>query len=394
MINLLMALLSILVLVPIFVFFIQVLAAYFVKTTFASEVNHKLKVAVLIPAHNESAGILDTLNSVYPQMTEQDQLLVVADNCTDNTADIVRAQGINVIERFDDAQRGKGFALDFGIQYLKKSECDVLVIVDADCIVETGAIHKLASYAYEKNQPIQGLYLMQKKGEAQLKSKIAEFAWCIKNYVRPFGFAKLGLPCQLMGAGMAFPWPLIESVDLANGNIVEDMKLGIDFAFAGKAPIFYVNAKVHSYFPETATIQKGQSKRWEHGHLSMMMTQMPKLLVKGLKERNFQTIAMAFDLSIPPLALLVVILFVITLLTLILVWFFSVGMLAFKINLFGFTLLGLAIMIAWNGFGKKIISFGSMLYVPVYILKKIPNYISFINKRQSAWNKTKREQDL
>ena len=70
------------------------------------------------------------------------------------------------------------------------------------------------------------------------------------------------------------------------------------------------------------------------------------------------------------------------------------GMLAFKINLFGFTLLGLAIMIAWNGFGKKIISFGSMLYVPVYILKKIPNYISFINKRQSAWNKTKREQDL
>lgn len=394
MINLIMVLLSIVLLVPIFVLFIQVLAACFVNTTFASEVNRKLKVAVLIPAHNESAGILDTLNSVCPQMAEQDQLLVVADNCTDNTADIVRAHGVNVIERFDNARRGKGFALDFGIQHLKKSECDVLVIVDADCIVEARAIHKLASYAYEKNQPIQGLYLMQKKGEAQLKSKIAEFAWCIKNYVRPFGFAKLGLPCQLMGAGMAFPWPLIESVDLANGNIVEDMKLGIDFAFAGKPPIFYVNAQVLSYFPETVTIQKGQSKRWEHGHLTMMMTQMPKLLVKGLKERNLQTIAMAFDLSIPPLALLVVILFVMTLLTSIMVWFFSVGVLAFKINLLGFIVISLAIMIAWNGFGKKIISFASMLYIPIYILKKIPNYITFINKRQSAWNKTKREQDL
>jgi len=393
MINMLMALLSIIVLIPIMVLFIQVLAACFVRTTFALDVNCNLKVAVLIPAHNESAGILDTLNSVCPQMADQDQLLVVADNCTDNTADIVRDQGVNVIERFDDVQIGKGFALDFGIQHLKKSECDVLVIIDADCIVEHGAIHKLASYAHEKNQPIQGLYLMHKKGESQLKSKIAEFAWCIKNYVRPYGFAKLGLPCQLMGAGMAFPWSLIKSVDLANGNIVEDMKLGIDFALADKAPVFYANAKVLSYFPETVSIQKGQSKRWEHGHLSMMLTQLPKLLIKGIKERNLQTIAMAFDLSIPPLALLVVILFVLTLLTFILVWFFSIGMLAFKINLLGFTVLGLAIVIAWNGFGKKIISFSSMLYIPIYILKKMPNYISFINKRQSAWNKTKREQD-
>jgi hypothetical protein len=59
-----------------------------------------------------------------------------------------------------------------------------------------------------------------------LKSKVSEFAWCVKNLVRPLGYSNLGCPCQLMGTGMAFKWSTLSKADLANGNIVEDMKLG------------------------------------------------------------------------------------------------------------------------------------------------------------------------
>ena len=57
----------------------------------------------------------------------------------------------------------------------------------------------------------------------------------MKNWVRPLGLSNLNLPCQLMGTGMAFPWELIRSANLASGSIVEDTKLGLELA-SGRTP--------------------------------------------------------------------------------------------------------------------------------------------------------------
>ena len=95
------------------------------------------------------------------------------------------------------------------------------MIIDADCLIQENALNHIAVCALGHDRPVQALYLMYAKG-SDLKSKIAEFAWCVKNLVRPLGYAKLGLPCQLMGTGMAFAWDMIAKADLANGNIVED----------------------------------------------------------------------------------------------------------------------------------------------------------------------------
>lgn len=389
-IEMLLVVIALLLLIPTLVIFVQVLSACILKAS-ESQISQKdIGIAVLIPAHNESSGIIDTLNSIKPQLKATDRLLVVADNCSDNTAAIALANGAEVIERHDLDRRGKGFALDFGIRHLEKNPSEVLVIVDADCIVESNGLNSIAAYALHHGRPVQALYLMYAKSK-NLKSKVAEFAWCVKNRVRPLGYAKLGLPCLLMGTGMAFPWSTISKADLANGNIVEDMKLGIDLSIAGSPPIFYENTKVTSNFPLASEVQDGQRTRWEHGHLTMIFSEVPKLFTQGVIKGNKDLLAIAFELSVPPLALLVVLLFGYAVVTGMLLTTYGIGQFAFEITLTGIALLIIAIVIAWLGWGRKIIALSELLLVPVYVVSKVPNYIKFIFKRQKAWNKTERD---
>ena len=94
--------------------------------------------------------------------------------------------------------------------------------------------------------------------QSTINYQMAEFAWRVKNWVRPLGLSALGLPCQLMGTGMAFPWAVIRSAKLASGQIVEDLNLGLDLAMAGSPPIFCPSAQVTSRFPISAAAAERQ----------------------------------------------------------------------------------------------------------------------------------------
>ena len=202
-IDILLAVIATFLVIPIFVIFLQVIFACIPKEINSKELGKNRlssysNIAVLIPAHNESLGIVATLNSIKPQLKPSDRMVVIADNCTDDTAQIALANGAEVIERQDAVCRGKGYALDFGIRHLSHNPPGVVVVVDADCTLQADSLSALANYTLENNRPVQALDLMYAKGR-DLKSRIAEFAWCVKNWVRPLGYAKLGLPCQLMG---------------------------------------------------------------------------------------------------------------------------------------------------------------------------------------------------
>src|SRR5689334_7809846 len=101
-------------------------------------------IAVLVPAHDEELGIEPVLAAVRAGLTAQDRVLVVADNCTDNTAAVGRAAGAEVVERFDTRLVGKGYALDFGIRHLAARAPDVVIVIDADCLIEADALDRLA----------------------------------------------------------------------------------------------------------------------------------------------------------------------------------------------------------------------------------------------------------
>ena len=381
---------AILLLIPVIVIFAQVIFAYLPKRRESISIFPQTKIAVLVPAHDEAEGIAATINSILPQLKSGDRLIVVADNCTDNTAAIAIEQGAVAIERHDLTKRGKGYALDFGMRFIAQDPPDVVVIIDADCSIQDHALTKLVEYSVRHDRPVQSLYLMLSPLGAGLKIKIAEFAWVVKNLVRPLGYAKLGLPCQLMGTGMAFPWEIISRQNLANGNIVEDMKLGIDLCKSGKPPLFCVNAVVTSHFPSTAAAQSGQRIRWEHGHLGMILSEAPRLFWLVVTKRNKDLLAMAFDLCVPPLALLVAML----------TGFLAIAGFACMAGLSCLPLLiaigtvgifAFAILLAWWGWGRQIISLCTFLLIPVYVLSKIPYYFGFLLKRQKKWVRTDRK---
>src|SRR5213078_2248896 len=132
------------------------------------------------------------------------------------------------------------------------------------------------------------------------------FAVLLKNQIRPLGLHRLGFPCLLTGAGMAFPWAVLSAAELGTGNIVEDMKLGVDLALAGTAPRLSPEATLSgAAAPDRGSTLK-QRTRWEHGHVQTMLTQAPRLLVGGLLKARPSLLALGLELAIPPLSLLFV----------------------------------------------------------------------------------------
>ncbi|MHA6126721.1 glycosyltransferase family 2 protein [Pseudomonas fluorescens group sp. PF-1] len=382
--------LLILIVFPVCVLFVQVLLAWLPARSLPSAKSSRPRVAVLVPAHNESSVIVATLKTIGPQLLEGDRLLVVADNCADDTAALARAAGAEVVERSNDRQRGKGYALDFGVRHLASAAPDVIIIVDADCQISDGFVERLATCCIDSGRPTQSLNLMRAPAGSGLKVQIAEFAWCVKNRVRPRGWARLGLPCQLMGTGMAFAWRDLPLIDLASGHIVEDLKMGLDFCRSGKPPLFCPDALVTSYFPRSEEGLTTQRTRWEHGHLGVILGDTPKLLVESMAKGNGNLLAMTLDLLVPPLALLTLAL--VAALGLSWLVFLLAGILApALIATTGALLLAATILLAWSQFGREIISFSALMYAPFYAVKKIPLYIGFLLKRQVEWVRSKRD---
>ena len=347
-------------------------------------------VAILMPAHNEAAGITTAIASVLPQLRPGDRLLVVADNCSDDTAGVARAAGAEVAERHDPLRRGKGYALDFGVRALESRPPAIVVVMDADCIIEEGSLERLVRRCGSSGRPVQALYLMRSPAEAGLKSRISEFAWVVKNHVRPTAFLRLGLPCQLMGTGMAFPWSIIGKAPLASGHLVEDMQLGIDLAVAGVPPLFCADACVTSVFPSSDVGAVAQRTRWEHGHLSVIASGAPRLLAGAVTRRRLDLAAMALDLCVPPLASLALSTSAICALAALL--YLLTGKIApLLVALAAAVAIGLAIGLAWRSFGRGILSLADLLAAPGYALAKLPIYARVLTRRQQEWIRARRD---
>jgi cellulose synthase/poly-beta-1,6-N-acetylglucosamine synthase-like glycosyltransferase len=376
--------------VPVMVFFSQAVLAAISRAATEAASGRRPTVAVLIPAHNEEAGIGNTLACLRAQLTGGDRLLVVADNCTDDTAAVARGHGAEVCERTDPERRGKGYALDCGVRFLDDDPPDVLIIVDADCLVGKGAVGTLARRAFCTGRPVQALYMMHSQTRERLASRIAEFAWLVKNYVRPLGWHKAGFPCQLMGTGMAFPWPLISAASLANSHLVEDMKLGIELAGKGYPPLFCREAAVSSFFPLTADGARAQRSRWEHGHMSIIMNEIPGLLLQSVRTRNWGLLALAADLIVPPLALLVLLVGGILLLSAALLAWNGV-VLPFAAAAVLAAALASAVSLSWWKFGRTVVSPYDLLLAVVYAVEKIPLYIRYFINKQVEWIRTERK---
>ena len=349
----------------------------------------RLRTAVLVPAHNEAAGIAAALQSMQKQLAPGDRLIVVADNCSDNTAEVASEAGAEVVERRNLELRGKGYALDHGIRFLEAAPPDLVLIVDADCELHPGSLDRLARLCAQEGRPVQALDLMHAPAGAGLKTRIAAFAWTVKNHARPLGNHRLGLPCQLMGTGMAFPWALIRNAPLASGHIVEDMRLGLDLAAIGAAPVFCPEALVTSVFPSGTQGIAEQRARWEQGHVGVMLTEGPRALWRALVRGRPALAVMVLDLGVPPLTMLVLMLVGLAVFD----GLFAVVSGNYSPMVFAagsLAMLGTAIVLAWWRFGRQIVSAGELMRAPLYVLSKLPLYARFFRRGKREWVRAER----
>ena len=379
-------------LVPVAVFTVQVLAALRrTSPTTLDAGNDRPTTAVLMPAHDEAMGIAAAIDTVRPQLRGGDRLLVVADNCSDRTAAIAAERGAEVVERHDPSRRGKGYALDYGVRYLAAAPPAVVIVVDADCAVAPGGIDLLARESARQRRAVQALYLMLAPPGAGLKQRMAEFAWAVRNQVRPLGWQRLGGPCQLMGTGMAFPWATIATASLASASIVEDMQLGLDLAAAGSPPSYCAAARVTSDFPAQAPAAVAQRTRWEHGHIGMIASRGLPMLWSGVVSGNLALVGMALDLCVPPLAALVLSLLALAIASALLAAFGG-STLPLVLALGELGVLAVAVAAAWLQVGRRSVSLAELVLAPIYALAKIPLYVRLFTARQLRWVRTSRDE--
>jgi cellulose synthase/poly-beta-1,6-N-acetylglucosamine synthase-like glycosyltransferase len=375
--------------VPCAVFFVQCLAAFLPSEKPSSSEATRPRVGVLVPAHNEEAVLRSTLESIRGQLTTGDRLLVIADNCTDSTAKIASDCRAEVIERTDSVRRGKGYALQCGLDRLAAEPPEVVVVIDADCQLMPGCLDALARRVAKTLRPVQACYLMTPPPEPRAVDVISSLAIVVKNRVRPLGMSKMAQPCLITGSGSAFPWKALQVRSFSGGNIVEDMQLAVDLALAGFAPRYCDEAVVLAALPDRHSAFLSQRRRWEHGHLETLFSQAPRLLAGFFRTGRFELVAMTADLSVPPLSLLVAI----DLLTILA----TLGWAVFHGNVWPFVvaacatlMLAISVGAAWWGFARDRVPFRTLLTVPGYVLAKLPLYATFLYRRERAWVRTTR----
>ena len=188
---------------PLWVLIVQCLLGFLPARTRTRSEDNVPSLVVLVPAHNEEPVIGATLDSLKAALTDNGRILVIADNCSDQTAEIVHGHGVEVLERSDTVNRGKGFALTSGLEAIEQDAPEVVVIVDADCEVTPTTLTDLAFAAKQTNKPVQGVYLLRAPDTHDPKAVVSAFAFMIKNQARPRGMDLLNLPIPLTGSALA-----------------------------------------------------------------------------------------------------------------------------------------------------------------------------------------------
>lgn len=345
------------------------------------------RIGVVIPAHNEREIVAATVAAVRAELRDVDRIIVVADNCDDDTAALARPAGADAIERKDKTRCGKGYALQFGVDHLRQTPPETVVFIDADCRPAPGAIARIAARADYLQRPVQALYLMQAADGAGLKSAVSAFAWLLMNRVRMSGLQQLSGATRLTGSGMAFPWSLISGADLASGEIVEDLALTVRMIESGAPPFLDLGAVITSDLARSDAGATTQRARWEHGSLGMAARMAPRLLLKGLKGDG-KSLAMAFDLAIPPLTILAAALAGVTALSIFAAFLGAAG--ALKVSLWSLFLFVGSVAIGWTAYGREALPPYALKGVGAYLLGKMRVYGEEGRKSARRWTRTDR----
>lgn len=258
---------------------------------------------ILVPAHDEEAGVADTVRSLlatdYPAGLRR--VVVIADNCTDATADRAREAGAEVLERTDRDGRGKGQALAWALAQVQPP--DAVMIVDADCLASPNLLAACDARLAAGAPAVQADYVVANP-EASRSAALRFAGYAIMNSVRSAGKDGLGLSAGLLGSGMAFSAETMRTVPWSAGGVAEDAEHNAALVAAGLRVHFAPEASVSSPMPLTMKAGAAQTMRWETGRAESARQWTPRLLRQAARERDAGALHQALEPFVPPQSLL------------------------------------------------------------------------------------------
>jgi 1,2-diacylglycerol 3-beta-glucosyltransferase len=264
--------------------------------------DRSVRFVIVVPAHNEAFGITDTIVSLravdYPRHAFR--VVVIADNCTDDTAAVARAAGAQVIERTDDGRRSKGFALsDVLPQVLDDPWADAVMVVDADSIVSANVLALAAGRIAAGEHALQIRYGVRNTDDSW-RTRLLSIAFACFHDLRSAGREELGLSCGLRGNGMVFTRHALTVAPHRAASLVEDLEHGLDLADVGIRVAYVGGASVLAEMPNNEDGAGSQRDRWEQGRAQFRPRALATLR-KGLRSADRVRVDLAMDVLVPPL---------------------------------------------------------------------------------------------
>jgi cellulose synthase/poly-beta-1,6-N-acetylglucosamine synthase-like glycosyltransferase len=268
----------------------------------ARRTDQRFRLLVLIPAHNEELVIGRCLQAIEGDRRERDSVLVVADRCTDRTADIARSFGATVLERHAGEEPGRAAARQAGLEVARRMAWDAVVMLDADSVIEPGFFRSCETSLASGAAAVQAR--SESRGGQGVGAEASLAAFALQGITIPRGRARLGLSVRLRGTGMA----LRRDVALAHhfhAPASEDLVFTLDLLLAGIRCAHVESARVHSDGTPNWESFGGQKVRYEAGRMSAARAYVGPLLSRAVRKRDSACLEAAWFLATLPFAMAV-----------------------------------------------------------------------------------------
>lgn len=262
----------------------------------------RTRFIVLIPAHDEAAGITATIQALDGQRhpAALRRTVVIADNCSDDTAAVARAAGAEVLERTDPDRRGKGRALAWAIPRVL-GDADAVVLLDADCLPDDGLLSCFDARLQAGARVLQADYRVANPAASQ-QSALRYAGFVLENTVRSAGRSAVGLSSGLLGTGMAFTADVLARHPWDAFSFAEDREYHLRLVAAGEVVEFAPETRVLSDMPVTARAAHSQEQRWESGRMAQLRDHVPALVAAAVRRRAAAPLDAALEPLMPPQA--------------------------------------------------------------------------------------------
>lgn len=251
--------------------------------------NESKTFALIACAHNEErviAQLVDNLRRLHYNDALYD-IYVVADNCSDKTAEVARKAGALVHERFSETGKGKGFALAWMFDRLFKldKQYDAVCVFDADNLVHPDFLKEMNSRLCNGERIIQG-YMDAKNPTDTWVSGVFAISFWIVNHVWSLAKYNMGLSCCLGGTGMCFDTEVLKRYGWRATCLTEDMEFTIQAMMEGIPTTWAHDAIIYDEKPLTFKQTWNQRKRWSQGHFDVADRYLIPMITKAIKTRN------------------------------------------------------------------------------------------------------------